>query len=454
MPFIGNERPRACTRSGAWTRAARIVAFGSDWSVSSPNPFEQMETAITRLGAIGDTTTPWMPEERITLAQAIEAFTINAAYMNRDEKDTGSLEVGKRADLAVLDRNLFDIPATEISETKVLSPCSRASRCTATWRTCNEHAAPSRRSGRPAAADQARHDQQRRVPAGAAVAGEPARQRARAGGRGRECAAPRHRPARFPAVGLRRREHAARIQRRQCRRRAHRRLLRPARRGGDRARSGRRNARDRRVHLRRAGPLRRPDRGLAQDRAGIGVLVVAPKAGCALARRQDPAQPSRLPDLGGIREGRLPRQRHRHDGAVVRAGAARRLAARDRVGRQRAAHRRSHGRQPPPDDPRPREPEPAGRRRGHAAAQGASSASAPGRPTRSGDRTARASSSTTTIGIRFVEEARRLGVKVICVHKGLPFGAEVLRAQPVPRHRPDREALPRRELPRSTTRAS
>ncbi len=50
----------------------------------------------------------------------LAAFTINAAYTNRDEANTGSLEVGKRANLAVLDRNLFDIPATEISDTKVL----------------------------------------------------------------------------------------------------------------------------------------------------------------------------------------------------------------------------------------------------------------------------------------------------------------------------------------------
>ena len=58
------------------------------------------------------------------------------------------------------------------------------------------------------------------------------------------------------------------------------------------------------------------------------------------------------------------------------------------------------------------------------------------------------------IGIRFVEKARALGVKVICVHKGLPFGHAVLRAQPVPRHRAGREALSGRRASSSTTRAS
>jgi predicted amidohydrolase YtcJ len=96
------------------------VAFGSDWSVSSANPFEEMETAVTRMGALGDTKVPFLPEERITLPEALAAFTINAAYTNRDEKNTGSLEVGKVANLAVLDRNLFEIPANDISDTKVL----------------------------------------------------------------------------------------------------------------------------------------------------------------------------------------------------------------------------------------------------------------------------------------------------------------------------------------------
>ena len=79
-----------------------------------------METAITRLGSLGDTKVPFIPAESIALPEALAAFTINAAYTNRDEKNTGSLEVGKRANLAVLDRNLFEIPPSEMSDTKVL----------------------------------------------------------------------------------------------------------------------------------------------------------------------------------------------------------------------------------------------------------------------------------------------------------------------------------------------
>ena len=72
------------------------------------------------MGALGDTKLPFLPEERITLPEALAAFTINAAYTNRDEENSGSLEVGKRANLAVLDRNLFEIPPENISDTQAL----------------------------------------------------------------------------------------------------------------------------------------------------------------------------------------------------------------------------------------------------------------------------------------------------------------------------------------------
>ncbi len=120
LPFISKETAAYMYPIATMERSGAVVAFGSDWSVSTANPFEEMETAVTRMGAIGETDKPWMPEERIPLPEALAAFTINAAYTNRDEKNTGSLEVGKLANLAVLDRNLFEIPATDISDTKVL----------------------------------------------------------------------------------------------------------------------------------------------------------------------------------------------------------------------------------------------------------------------------------------------------------------------------------------------
>ncbi len=120
VPFIGPERSQYLYPINSVYRSGAVVAFGSDWSVSSANPFEEIETAVTRLGALGDTTVPLLPSEAIGLPEALAAFTINAAYTNRIDDRTGSIEVGKLADLIVLDRNPFEIPAAELSDVRPL----------------------------------------------------------------------------------------------------------------------------------------------------------------------------------------------------------------------------------------------------------------------------------------------------------------------------------------------
>ena len=130
-PFIGAERLRWSYAIKSLQTAGALIAFGSDWSVSSANPFYQIETAITRQSATEITALENAPvdpeqdvplniEESIDLKTAIDAFTINAAFVNKSENLTGSIEVGKYADLAVLDQNLFEIESAEISETNVL----------------------------------------------------------------------------------------------------------------------------------------------------------------------------------------------------------------------------------------------------------------------------------------------------------------------------------------------
>jgi predicted amidohydrolase YtcJ len=119
IPFLGPERSRWLYPIRSMLDSGAIVAFGSDWNVSSANPFEEMEVAITRMGPNGETDTPFLSEERIDLASALAAFTINAAYVNGLESQTGSLEVGKSADLIVVDRNPFDVAPAELSELQV-----------------------------------------------------------------------------------------------------------------------------------------------------------------------------------------------------------------------------------------------------------------------------------------------------------------------------------------------
>jgi hypothetical protein len=120
VPFIGEERAKWMYPIKSVQDAGGMIAFGSDWSVSTANPFPQIETAVTRLSAEGLDYPVLLPEERIDLESALVAFTINAAYLNKQEDDTGSLEVGKLADLIVIDQNLFEIEPADISETKVL----------------------------------------------------------------------------------------------------------------------------------------------------------------------------------------------------------------------------------------------------------------------------------------------------------------------------------------------
>jgi predicted amidohydrolase YtcJ len=97
-----------------------VVAAGSDWSVSSVDPLAAIEVALTRRGPEAEAGPAWIPEERASLPEMIAAYTIAGAYVSFEERDSGSIEAGKLADLIVLDRNLFEIPPQQISDTRVL----------------------------------------------------------------------------------------------------------------------------------------------------------------------------------------------------------------------------------------------------------------------------------------------------------------------------------------------
>jgi predicted amidohydrolase YtcJ len=121
IPFIGPDRASWQYPFASLVRAGATLAFGSDWSVSSPNPLWEMTVAVERRGpaeltesfgaAVADV---FLPEERVDLATAVGAFTMGTAYVNHQDDTTGSIEVGKFADLAVVDQNLFEIPSSEI----------------------------------------------------------------------------------------------------------------------------------------------------------------------------------------------------------------------------------------------------------------------------------------------------------------------------------------------------
>ena len=127
IPFLGPERSAWQYPFASLVRSRARLAFGSDWSVSSPNPMWEMAIAVHRkeplryADMVGERATKeaFLPDERIDLATAIHAFTMGSAYVNHLDDATGSIEVGKEADLVVVDRNLFDLTLDELADAKV-----------------------------------------------------------------------------------------------------------------------------------------------------------------------------------------------------------------------------------------------------------------------------------------------------------------------------------------------
>jgi predicted amidohydrolase YtcJ len=129
IPFLGEERSSWQYPFASLVRSGAILAFGSDWSVSSADPLAEMHIAVNRrvgtdhpgLAGAGPRATEeaFLPHERLDLATSIAAFTMGSAYVNHLDDVTGSIEVGKYADLAVVDRDLFAHPVDEIANTQV-----------------------------------------------------------------------------------------------------------------------------------------------------------------------------------------------------------------------------------------------------------------------------------------------------------------------------------------------
>jgi predicted amidohydrolase YtcJ len=122
VPFLGQERADKEYPMESFFKEGIVVASSSDYPVTIPcNPLIAIQVGITRSRL--NTTDPkeilW-PEECASLEQMLKSFTINGAYANFLEKVTGSIEVGKSAELIVLNKNLFQIHVTEIGKAKVL----------------------------------------------------------------------------------------------------------------------------------------------------------------------------------------------------------------------------------------------------------------------------------------------------------------------------------------------
>jgi predicted amidohydrolase YtcJ len=122
VPYLGQKRADEEYPMESFFKAGITVASSSDYSVTIPcNPLNAIQIGVTRSKLdVNDPKEVLWPREIATLEQMIASFTINGAYANFLEKVTGSIEIGKAADLIVLDENLFKIPANEISKAKVI----------------------------------------------------------------------------------------------------------------------------------------------------------------------------------------------------------------------------------------------------------------------------------------------------------------------------------------------
>jgi predicted amidohydrolase YtcJ len=106
VPLLGDRRRAWQYPFASLARAGARLAGGSDWTVSSPDPLRQTEVAVTRVAPETRHEAPFCPDERLTLDQALTAFTVGSAHVNHLDDVTGTLEVGRLADLVILDRNL------------------------------------------------------------------------------------------------------------------------------------------------------------------------------------------------------------------------------------------------------------------------------------------------------------------------------------------------------------
>jgi hypothetical protein len=120
IPSVGAERAQ---RAWAWRSIQNdggVLAFGSDWPIVTLSPWPGLQNAVTRQTESGEPKGGWIPSERMTLADAIKGYTLNAAIAGRREKTEGSLEPGKLADLIVMSQDVFRVDALKIGKTKVL----------------------------------------------------------------------------------------------------------------------------------------------------------------------------------------------------------------------------------------------------------------------------------------------------------------------------------------------
>jgi predicted amidohydrolase YtcJ len=118
---IGPERIKRTYAFRTFLEHGVRLAFGTDWSVAPLNPMLTVYAAVTRATLDGKNPAGWVPEQKLTVAESVEAYTIGSAYAEFQEKEKGSISPGKLADFVVLSDDIFKIPSAAIKNVKVVA---------------------------------------------------------------------------------------------------------------------------------------------------------------------------------------------------------------------------------------------------------------------------------------------------------------------------------------------
>lgn len=119
-PRIGHDRASRTYAFRTFLHHGVLIAFGTDWDVAPLDPLQTVYAAVTRATLDGKLPNGWFPEQKLSVAEAVEAYTMGSAYAEFQENEKGSITPGKLADMVLLSQDIFSIAPEKIRETKVM----------------------------------------------------------------------------------------------------------------------------------------------------------------------------------------------------------------------------------------------------------------------------------------------------------------------------------------------
>ncbi|MGH7971096.1 MAG: amidohydrolase, partial [Limisphaerales bacterium] len=116
---VGRDRAQTTYAFRALLATGAVLAFGSDWTVAPLNPLLGIKAAVTRQTLDGKHPDGWVPEQKVTIDEAVRAYTVGSAYAEFADNVKGTIAPGKLADLVMLDRDIYSIPPAEIDQARL-----------------------------------------------------------------------------------------------------------------------------------------------------------------------------------------------------------------------------------------------------------------------------------------------------------------------------------------------